>query len=35
VKSIIDDGTQKTEVGQPISSYYELVFDGIYKMPRR
>ncbi len=32
VKSIIDDGTHtKTEVGQPISSYYGLVFDGIYQ----
>lgn len=32
VKNIIDDGTHtKTEVGQPISSYYGLVFDGIYQ----
>tara|TARA_R110000868_G_scaffold121097_2_gene321340 strand:- start:7587 stop:10592 length:3006 start_codon:yes stop_codon:yes gene_type:complete len=32
VKSIVDDGTHtKTEVGQPISSYYGLVFDGIYQ----
>jgi TonB-linked SusC/RagA family outer membrane protein len=32
VKSIIDDGTHtKTEVGQPISSYYGLLFDGIYQ----
>jgi TonB-linked SusC/RagA family outer membrane protein len=32
VKSIIDDGTHtKTEVGQPISSYYGYVFDGIYQ----
>lgn len=32
VKSIIDDRTHtKTEVGQPISSYYGLVFDGIYQ----
>ena len=32
VKSIIDDGTHtKTEVGQPISSYYGLVFEGIYQ----
>jgi TonB-linked SusC/RagA family outer membrane protein len=32
VKSIIDDGTHtKTEVGQPISSYYGLVFDGVYQ----
>lgn len=32
VKSIIDDGTHtKTEVGQSISSYYGLVFDGIYQ----
>ncbi len=32
VKSIIDDGTHtKTEVGQAISSYYGLVFDGIYQ----
>jgi TonB-linked SusC/RagA family outer membrane protein len=32
VKSIIDDGTHtKTEVGQPISSYYGYVFEGIYQ----
>jgi len=32
VKNIIDDGTHtKTEVGQAISSYYGLVFDGIYQ----
>jgi len=32
VKNIIDDRTHtKTEVGQPISSYYGLVFDGIYQ----
>lgn len=32
VKSIIDDNTKtRTEVGQPISSYYGLVFDGIYQ----
>jgi len=32
VKSIIDEGTHtKTEVGQPISSYYGLVFHGIYQ----
>lgn len=32
VKSINDDGTHtKTEVGQPISSYYGLVFNGIYQ----
>lgn len=32
VKSIIDNGTHtKTEVGQPISSYYGYVFDGIYQ----
>jgi len=32
VKNIIDDGTHtKTEVGQPISSYYGYVFDGIYQ----
>ena len=32
VKSIIDDGTRtRTEVGQPISSYYGFVFDGIYQ----
>ncbi|MEO8403113.1 MAG: TonB-dependent receptor [Chitinophagaceae bacterium] len=32
VKSIIDEGTHtKTEAGQPISSYYGLVFDGIYQ----
>jgi TonB-dependent starch-binding outer membrane protein SusC len=32
VKSIIDDGTHtKTEVGQPISSYYGLAFEGIYQ----
>src|SRR4029077_10793915 len=32
VKSIIDDGTHtKTEVGQPISSYYGYAFDGIYQ----
>jgi hypothetical protein len=32
VKSIIDDGTHtKTEVGQPISSYYGYQFDGIYQ----
>lgn len=32
VKSINDDRTHtKTEVGQPISSYYGLVFDGIYQ----
>ena len=32
VKSIIDDGTHtKIEVGQPISAYYGLVFDGIYQ----
>ncbi len=32
VKNIIDDGTHtKTEVGQPISSYYGLMFEGIYQ----
>ncbi len=32
VKNISDDYTHtKTEVGQPISSYYGLVFDGIYQ----
>jgi TonB-dependent starch-binding outer membrane protein SusC len=32
VASIIDNGTHTiTEVGQPISSYYGLVFDGIYQ----
>jgi TonB-linked SusC/RagA family outer membrane protein len=32
VKNIIDEGTHtKTEVGQPISSYYGFVFDGIYQ----
>jgi TonB-dependent starch-binding outer membrane protein SusC len=32
VKNIIDDGTHtQTAVGQPISSYYGLVFDGIYQ----
>ncbi|MEC5167318.1 TonB-linked SusC/RagA family outer membrane protein [Flavobacterium sp. PL11] len=32
VKSIIDERTHtKTEVGRPISSYYGLVFDGIYQ----
>ena len=32
VKNIIDDATHtRTEVGQPISSYYGLVFDGIYQ----
>jgi TonB-dependent starch-binding outer membrane protein SusC len=32
VASIIDNGTHtKTEVGQPISSYYGFVFDGIYQ----
>lgn len=32
VKNIIDERTRtKTEVGQPISSYYGLVFDGIYQ----
>ncbi len=32
VKSIIDDGTHtKTEVGQPISSYFGYQFDGIYQ----
>jgi len=32
VKSIIDDGTHtKTEIGQPISSYYGYVFEGIYQ----
>lgn len=32
VKNIIDEGTHtKTEVGQAISSYYGLVFDGIYQ----
>ncbi len=32
VKNIIDDGTHtRTEVGQPISSYYGLIFDGIYQ----
>jgi hypothetical protein len=32
VKNITDDGTHtKTEVGQAISSYYGLVFDGIYQ----
>jgi TonB-linked SusC/RagA family outer membrane protein len=32
VKNIIDDGTHtRTEVGQPISSYYGYVFDGIYQ----
>ena len=32
VKSIIDDGTHtKTEVGQPISSYFGYLFDGIYQ----
>jgi TonB-linked SusC/RagA family outer membrane protein len=32
VKSLIDDATHtKTEVGQPISSYYGYVFDGIYQ----
>jgi TonB-linked SusC/RagA family outer membrane protein len=32
VKSIIDEGTHtKTEVGQPISSYYGLLFEGIYQ----
>jgi TonB-linked SusC/RagA family outer membrane protein len=32
VKSIIDDGTHtKTEVDQPISSYYGYVFQGIYQ----
>ena len=32
VKNIIDDGTHtKTEVGQPISSYFGYVFDGIYQ----
>lgn len=34
VKSIIDDGTHtRTEVGQPISSYYGYVFNGIYQTP--
>ncbi|WP_421942530.1 SusC/RagA family TonB-linked outer membrane protein [Pedobacter sp.] len=34
VKNIIDDATHtKTEVGRPISSYYGLVFDGIYQTP--
>ncbi|MEP7108794.1 MAG: TonB-dependent receptor [Ferruginibacter sp.] len=32
VKSIIDNGTHtKTEVGQPISSYYGYAFEGIYQ----
>ncbi len=32
VKSIIDDATHtKTEVGQPISSYFGYMFDGIYQ----
>ncbi|MES2850484.1 MAG: TonB-dependent receptor [Bacteroidota bacterium] len=32
VKNIIDDGTHtKTEVGQPISSYFGYVFEGIYQ----
>jgi hypothetical protein len=32
VKSIVDDGTHtRTEVGQPISSYYGYVFEGIYQ----
>lgn len=32
VKNIIDDATHtRTVVGQPISSYYGLVFDGIYQ----
>ena len=32
VRNIIDNGTHtRTEVGQPISSYYGLVFDGIYQ----
>ncbi len=32
VKNIIDEGSRtKTQVGQPISSYYGLVFDGIYQ----
>ncbi len=32
VKNIIDDGTHtKIEVGQPISAYYGLMFDGIYQ----
>jgi TonB-linked SusC/RagA family outer membrane protein len=32
VKNIIDDASRtKTEVGQPISSYYGLVFEGIYQ----
>ena len=32
--NIIDDATRsKTEAGQPISSYYGLVFDGIYQNP--
>ncbi|WP_231464554.1 TonB-dependent receptor [Pedobacter sp. Leaf132] len=34
VKNIIDDQTHtKTEVGQPISSYFGLAFDGIYQTP--
>ena len=32
VKSIIDDGTHtRTEVGQPISSYFGYMFEGIYQ----
>ncbi|MCW3093269.1 MAG: hypothetical protein JWP81_4338 [Ferruginibacter sp.] len=32
VKNIIDEGTHsRTEVGQPISSYYGYMFDGIYQ----
>ena len=34
VKNINDDATHtRTEVGRPISSYYGLVFDGIYQTP--
>ncbi len=34
VKNITDDATHtKTEAGHPISSYYGLVFDGIYQTP--
>lgn len=32
VKNITDDGTHtKTEVGQPLNSYFGLIFDGIYQ----